>query len=148
LGSGVLTALLTFVPYLGPLIAAIPILVIGFTESVQTGLIVTVFYFTVQNVEANIVVPWIQHKVVHLAPALAISAQILLGLLFGLPGFILAAPLTVVGHGAGAEAVDRGRARRGERCGRMIRPPAERGVRARTPCPSAGESVAILQARP
>jgi len=97
LGLGVLTALLTFVPYLGPLIAAAPILAIGFTESVQTGLIVTAFYFTVQNVEANIVVPWIQHKVVHLAPALAISAQVLLGLLFGLPGFILAAPLTVVG---------------------------------------------------
>ena len=97
LGLGVLTALLTFVPYLGPLIAAIPIVVIGFADGVQTGLIVTVFYLVVQNVEANIIVPWIQHKVVHLAPALAISAQLLLGLLFGLPGFILAAPLTVVG---------------------------------------------------
>ncbi len=97
LGLGVLTALLTFVPYLGPLIAAIPVLAIGFADGVQTGLIVTVFYFTVQNVEANVVVPWIQHQVVHLAPVLAISAQLVLGLLFGLTGLILAAPLAVVG---------------------------------------------------
>jgi predicted PurR-regulated permease PerM len=96
LGLGVLTGLLTFVPYLGPLIAAIPILAIAFADSVQTGLIVGAFYLAVQNIESNIIVPWIQHKVVHLAPALAISAQVLLGLLFGLPGIMLAAPLTVV----------------------------------------------------
>ncbi|MCC5969176.1 MAG: AI-2E family transporter [Pararhodobacter sp.] len=97
LGLGVLTALLTFVPYLGPVIAGIPILVIAFADSAQTGLIVTVFYLTVQNVESNIVVPMIQQKVVHLAPVLAIAAQVFFGLLFGLPGFILAAPLAVVG---------------------------------------------------
>jgi len=97
LGLGVLTALLTFVPYLGPLIAGIPIVAIGFAAGVQTGLIVTVFYLVVQNIEANIVVPWIQHKVVHLAPVLAISVQVLMGVLFGLPGLILAAPVTVVG---------------------------------------------------
>jgi predicted PurR-regulated permease PerM len=96
LGLGVLTGLLTFIPYLGPLIAGIPILVIAFAASVETGLIVTAFYLAVQNIESNVVVPWIQHKVVHLAPALAIAAQVLLGLLFGLPGIILAAPLTVV----------------------------------------------------
>ena len=71
--------------------------IIGFADSVERGLIVTVFYLTVQNIEANIVTPWIQHKVVHLAPVLAISAQVLLGLLLGLPGLILAAPLTVTG---------------------------------------------------
>jgi predicted PurR-regulated permease PerM len=96
LALGVLTALMTFVPYLGPFIAAVPIVLIAFADSFNTGLIVMAFYLVVQNVEANIIVPYIQHKVVHLAPALAISAQVLLGLLFGLPGIILAAPLTVV----------------------------------------------------
>jgi predicted PurR-regulated permease PerM len=97
LGLAVLTALLTFVPYLGPLIASVPILAVAFADGVETGLMVTAFYLTVQIVEGDIVVPWIQHKVVRLAPVVAIAAQVLFGLLLGAPGFILAAPLTVVG---------------------------------------------------
>lgn len=96
LGLGVLTALLTFIPFLGPLIAGVPILIVGFAEGTQVGLIVLVFYLIVQNVEGNIVVPMIQHRAVHLAPALMISVQILMGVLFGALGLILAAPLTVV----------------------------------------------------
>ncbi len=96
LSLGVLTALLTFIPFLGPLIAAVPIVIVGFAEGTQVGLIVLVFYLIVQNIEGNFVVPMIQHRAVHLAPALLISVQILMGVLFGALGLILAAPLTVV----------------------------------------------------
>ncbi len=96
LGLGVLTALLTFIPFLGPLIAAVPIVIVGFAEGTQVGIIVLVFYLIVQNVEGNFVVPMIQHRAVNLAPALMISVQILMGVLFGVLGLILAAPLTVV----------------------------------------------------
>ncbi len=97
LSLGVLTALLTFIPFLGPIIAGIPIVIIGFAEGVQTGLIVLVFYLIVQNVEGNFLVPMIQHRVVNLAPALLISVQVLMGTLFGPLGLIMAAPVTVVG---------------------------------------------------
>ena len=97
LALGVLTALLTFVPYLGPLLAGIPVVMVAFAEGIETGLVVTVAYLVVQNVEGNVLVPWIQHKVVRLAPVLAISAQMLFGLLLGPAGFVLAAPLTVTG---------------------------------------------------
>jgi len=93
---GVLTALLTFLPFIGPLIATIPIVAVGFTEGVQTGLIVLVGYIVIQNVEGNVIVPMIHQKAVELAPALLISVQLLLGLVFGVVGLILAAPLTVV----------------------------------------------------
>jgi predicted PurR-regulated permease PerM len=96
LSLGVLTGLLTFIPILGPLIAAVPILVVAFAEGAQTGLIVLAFYLVVQNVEGNVIVPMIQQQAVDLPPVLLISAQLVLGALFGLPGFILAAPLTVV----------------------------------------------------
>ena len=92
----VLTALLTFIPVLGPLIATVPIVAVGFTEGTQTGLIVLVGYIVIQNVEGNVLVPMIQQKAVDLAPALLISVQVLLGLIFGLVGLILAAPLTIV----------------------------------------------------
>ena len=97
LALGVLTALLTFIPFLGPLIATVPIVAVGFAEGTQTGLIVLAGYIIIQNIEGNILVPLIQHKAVNLAPALLIAVQVLLSLVFGVVGLILAAPLTIVG---------------------------------------------------
>ncbi len=93
---GILTALLTFIPFLGPLIATVPIVAVGFAEGTQTGLIVLIGYMVIQNVEGNVLVPMIQHKAVELAPALLIAVQVLLGLIFGIMGLVLAAPLTIV----------------------------------------------------
>jgi predicted PurR-regulated permease PerM len=96
LSLGVVTGLLTFIPVLGPIIAAIPIVIIGFTEGTQTGLIVLVFYLVVQNLEGNFLTPMIQHRVVNLAPVLLISVQVLMGTVFGMLGLVMAAPLTIV----------------------------------------------------
>ena len=96
LALAVLTALLTVLPFIGPLIAAFPIVAVGFSEGMQTGLIVLAGYLVIQNIEGNVVGPMIQKKAVNLAPALLISVQVLLTLVFGVVGLILAAPLTVV----------------------------------------------------
>ncbi|MFW6076482.1 MAG: AI-2E family transporter [Hyphomicrobiales bacterium] len=96
LSLGVLTGLLTFIPFLGPIIAGIPILIVGFSEGLQTGFIVLVFFLVVQNLEGNFLGPMIQHRVVNLAPVLLISVQILMSALFGAMGLVLAAPLTLV----------------------------------------------------
>lgn len=97
LGLGLMTAALTFVPFLGPAIAAVPILLISFSEGLQTGFGVTVFYLALQNLEGFFLTPVIQRQAVHLPPALLIGAQILMGALFGMAGLILAAPLTAAG---------------------------------------------------
>jgi len=96
LALAVLTALLTFIPFIGPLIATVPIVAVGFSEGTQTGLIVLAGYVVIQNIEGTILVPMIQQKAVNLAPALLIAVQVLLSLVFGVVGLILAAPLTVV----------------------------------------------------
>lgn len=92
----VVTALLTFIPFIGPLIATVPIVAVGFAEGTQTGLIVLIGYLVIQNIEGNVLVPMIQHKAVDLAPALLIAVQVLFSLIFGVVGLILAAPLTIV----------------------------------------------------
>jgi predicted PurR-regulated permease PerM len=94
---GVLVALFTFVPFLGPILAGIPVVLIGFAEGMQTGLLVLAFYLILQNVEGNVLTPMIQHRAVELPPALLISTQVLFGTLFGAVGLILAAPLAAVG---------------------------------------------------
>ena len=96
LALAVLTALLTFVPFLGPLIATVPIVAVGFAEGTQTGLIVLVGYIVIQTIEGNIITPMIQQQAVDLAPALLIAMQVFLSLIFGVTGLMLAAPLTIV----------------------------------------------------
>jgi len=96
LGLAVLTAILTFIPYIGPLIAAVPVVAVGFAAGMQTGLIVLAGYLVIQNLEGSIVSPLVQQRAVKLPPALLIALQVLLSLVFGVMGLILAAPLTVV----------------------------------------------------
>ncbi|HUE46732.1 MAG TPA: AI-2E family transporter [Aestuariivirgaceae bacterium] len=96
LSLGVLAGLLTFIPFLGPILAGIPIVIVGFSEGLQTGLIVLVFFLVVQTLEGNFLGPMIQHRVVNLAPVLLISVQVLMSALFGAMGLVMAAPLTLV----------------------------------------------------
>ncbi len=96
LGIAVLTALLTFIPFIGPLIAAVPVVAVGFAAGMQTGLIVLVGYVVIQNIEGSVIGPMIQQKAVNLPPALLIALQVLLSVIFGVVGLILAAPLTIV----------------------------------------------------
>jgi predicted PurR-regulated permease PerM len=94
---GLITGLLTFIPYLGPIIALVPILLITLVESPTLALTVLALYMVIQNVEANIIMPIIFKKTVHLPPALTIVAQILLGGMLGMIGIILATPLLASG---------------------------------------------------
>ncbi len=94
---GLLTGLLTFIPYLGPIIALIPILLIAFVESPTLALWVLGLYMVIQNVEANVIMPLIFQKTVHLPPAMTLVAQVLLGGMLGFIGIVLATPLMAAG---------------------------------------------------
>lgn len=94
---GVLTAVLTFIPVIGPMIAGVPIVLVAFAQGVEIGLAVLVFYLVVQNLEGNFLVPLIIQRTAKTPPALLVAAQLLFTVLFGVPGLILGAPLTVAG---------------------------------------------------
>jgi predicted PurR-regulated permease PerM len=94
---GLLTGALTFIPYLGPIIALIPILLVAFAESATLMITVLLLYLVIQNVEANVLMPIIFQQTIHLPPVLTIIAQLLLGTIFGFVGIILATPLMAAG---------------------------------------------------
>lgn len=75
----VLTALVTVVPFIGPLIATVPIVAVSFAESTKTGLIVLAGYIVIENIEGNVVTPMIQQRAVNLPPASLIGLKVLLG---------------------------------------------------------------------
>jgi predicted PurR-regulated permease PerM len=94
---GLIAALLAFIPNIGPIIAAVPALLLGFSDSPTTALMVLVVYLVVQTLESYAISPLIQQERVSLAPALVISMQLLMGVLFGILGLALATPLAALG---------------------------------------------------
>ncbi|MGP3697426.1 AI-2E family transporter [Rhodobacter sp. NSM] len=93
---GLIAALLTFIPNIGPVISAVPALLLAMPDGWgQVGMVLAVF-LTVQTLESYLITPLIQKEQVSLPPVLIISAQLLLGVLFGLMGLLLATPLAAL----------------------------------------------------
>lgn len=93
---GLIAGLLSFVPFLGPVLAAVPAVLVALVQSPSQMLVVLVVYAAVQSLENYLFTPLIQERVVSVPPAVPITAQVLLGVLFGVLGLILATPLAVV----------------------------------------------------
>jgi len=92
----VLAAILEFIPFLGPILAAAPAVLIAFAQSPMTALWVTGLYLFVQQLEGQLIQPLMQKRVVDLPPVVTLGAIACGGLLFGLLGMFLATPLAVV----------------------------------------------------
>lgn len=94
---GLLAGLLSFVPYIGPILGLIPALLIAALESFALAGWVLVLYGGVQLVETALLTPLIQQRVVALPPVILISVQLVGGALIGPLGVLLGAPLVVCG---------------------------------------------------
>jgi predicted PurR-regulated permease PerM len=93
---GIIAGMLDFIPYLGPLMAGVPAVLIAFSDSPTLALYVLVLFGGIQLVEGYLLQPLIEKKTVSLPPALTIVMQVLFGTLFSLAGVALATPLTAV----------------------------------------------------
>jgi predicted PurR-regulated permease PerM len=91
---GIIAALLNFIPNFGPIIAAVPAILIALAADPTKALWVVVLNVAAQNLEGYLITPMVQRKAVEMPPALTILSQVLLGLLLGALGVVLAAPLT------------------------------------------------------
>jgi predicted PurR-regulated permease PerM len=91
----ILAGLLEAVPNLGPTIAAIPTVLIGFSESYLLGLAALALAFIVQQLENNLIVPIVMKQAVGLNPVVILIALIVGGKLAGVLGILLAIPLTL-----------------------------------------------------
>lgn len=82
------------IPYLGPILGAIPAVFIAFTQSPMLAVFVAILYAIVQAVENNILVPKIMQKAVGLNPIISIFVLMIGFKLGGVIGAILAIPLS------------------------------------------------------
>lgn len=110
LALGVVAGLCNFIPYIGAILGAVPAILIALSDGTREGLTVAGLYAVIQFLEGNVLAPFIQRHAVHMPPALAILSQTVFGSILGIPGLILASPLTaallVVGDKATAPLDD------------------------------------------
>lgn len=90
---GIWAAFTELIPILGPVLGAIPAILIALSGSLWKAVIVTIFYILVQQLEGHILVPKIMQKSVGLSPVIIILAILVGGKIDGLLGIILAIPL-------------------------------------------------------
>ncbi len=89
----VIAGILELVPIIGPIIAAVPAVLLAATAGLEAVVAALVLYTLVQQIENNFLVPKIQGDAVELHPAAVIFAIIVGGALAGLLGAILALPI-------------------------------------------------------
>jgi predicted PurR-regulated permease PerM len=93
---GIIAGLLTFVPYLGPIAAAVPIVLVSLLEGPQQAFWVFLGYTAIQQVEGNVLDPYIMHKLIYIPPVTTIVMQVLMGVVIGVMGVVMATPLAAV----------------------------------------------------
>ena len=95
---GVLGALFEFIPIVGSFGSIIIASVVGLTQSPTTGLYAFLYVVALQQVQGNIVTPYVQQRGVNLPPVITLVSVVAMSTLFGLPGVVLAVPVVIAGR--------------------------------------------------
>jgi predicted PurR-regulated permease PerM len=92
----VIAGITELIPIIGPIIGAVPAVILGFIDSPTTGVAVLLLYIGIQQLENNFLVPRIVGESVGLHPAVLMILLVVCSQVFGLAGAILSAPLGAV----------------------------------------------------
>jgi predicted PurR-regulated permease PerM len=92
----VIAGITELIPVIGPIIGAIPAIVLGFLDSPTTGVAVLILYILIQQLENHLLVPRIVGDAVDIHPAILMVLLVVYAQAFGLIGAIISAPLSAV----------------------------------------------------
>ncbi len=91
-----LAAVFELIPFFGPVLAAVPAALLGFSHSVTLGLLVVGFYIIIQQFENHLIYPLVVTKMVGVPPLVVILSLLVGAKLAGFMGLILAVPAAAV----------------------------------------------------
>lgn len=94
-GLGLIAGLTNFVPVVGPIVGAMPALLLSFGQSTATIIWTAAAILAVQQLEGNVIMPIVQRRMVRIPPAVLLFSIAIFGVLFGWLGVLLAVPLAV-----------------------------------------------------
>lgn len=93
---GVIAGIFEIIPVFGPIMAAVPGVLVGFSSSLATGLFILAFYIIIQQFENHLIYPLVVRKIVGVPPLLVIIALVVGMQLAGFLGVVLAVPAVTV----------------------------------------------------
>lgn len=94
---GAVAGLLDFIPYIGPVIAAIPAVTIAFVSGGAPLAVKVIIVFILANqAEGHIIAPNIVSRTIQLSPSAVVIAILIGGKLYGLPGLFIAVPVAAI----------------------------------------------------
>lgn len=93
---GLIAGMFEVIPFLGPLLAAVPALLLALGEGGMTPLWVLLAYLTVQALENNVILPAIMARGMQLHPVAVIFSMLLCVVAFGVLGVLIAAPMVAI----------------------------------------------------
>jgi predicted PurR-regulated permease PerM len=93
-----IAGLAEFIPYLGPLISAIPALIVSFSQAPVLVIAVVILYYLTHWLEGHIIVPQVMGRIIGLNPIIIIAVMLIGFRLAGLVGVVLAIPLAMTAN--------------------------------------------------
>ena len=88
--------MLTFIPYIGALMAAVPAVLVALTVSPQLALLTALMFWACHFIEGTFITPLVQDQSVDLPPVLTIFSTLAFTVVFGPSGVLLASPLVLM----------------------------------------------------
>jgi predicted PurR-regulated permease PerM len=95
---GIFSGLVSFIPFLGPLISVFPPILLALIGTPVDALWVVLAYAIIQTIESYLVYPLVMSRAISLHPATVMFALLIMGTLFGFAGVLLAVPLVTALH--------------------------------------------------
>lgn len=92
----IIGGIMEFIPYVGPIIALIPAVIIGLGISWKVAGIITLLYIIIQQIENNFLVPYVMSKSLDLSPFFVFMVMLIGASLGGILGIILAVPMAAL----------------------------------------------------
>lgn len=90
---GLIAGVTNFIPYVGPFVGGVPIVLTAFSQSTDDALYALFMVIVIQQIDGHALMPLIQKRSAAIPPALTIFAVLGMGSLFGVTGMLLATPL-------------------------------------------------------
>ncbi len=91
-----IAGMMEFVPYLGPILALLPALAIALWISYKAAIIVVIIYIIIQQLENNVLVPFIMGKTLSLSPFSVLIGMMIGWSIFGIIWIIIAVPIVAL----------------------------------------------------
>lgn len=93
---GLIAGLFEFIPYFGPILGAVPGVLVAMTQGFDTVLWTIAAYTLIQQVEGHLIAPLISREMVYIPPLVLILGIVAITTLFGNYAAIFAAPIAVI----------------------------------------------------